>query len=126
MSKFTENVNEYITTKKIKQSYLALKTGMNANKVSRILNKTQNATEEDMEKISNALGYPIDFFLSANFKIDDPEIDYEQVAFYSGDVKSMNHDAVKDCINLLENIHSILGREQGLFYYMNGELYADR
>lgn len=126
MSKFTENVNEYITTKKIKQSYLALKTGMNANKVSRILNKTQNATEEDMEKISNALGYPIDFFLSANFKIDDPEIDYEQVAFYSGDVKSMNHDAVKDCISLLENIHSILGREQGLFYYMNGELYADR
>lgn len=126
MSNFTKNVNEFITNKKIKQSYLALKTGMNTNKISRILNQTQNATEKDMEEISNALGYPIDFFLSPNFKVEDSETDYQQVAFYSGDVKSINYEVVKNCISLLENIHSILGREQGLLYHMNEELYADK
>lgn len=126
MSKFAENVNEFITNKKIKQSYLALKTGMNANKISRILNQTQNATEKDMEEISNALGYPMKFFLSQEFKISDPEKDYEQVAFYSGDVQSVNCEVVKDCISLLENIHSILGREQEMLHHMNEELYADK
>ena len=126
MSKFVENVNEYITNNKIKQSFIALKTGMNANKISRILNQTQNATEVDMEAISIALGHSIDFFLSPNFKANETVTDYEQVSFYSGNVKNINGEAVDDCIRLLENIHSILGREEGLFHHMNEALYADK
>lgn len=126
MSTFVENVNEFIAEKKIKQSFIALKSGMNTNKVSRILNRTQNATEKDMEAISNALGNSVDFFLSPNFRINSMESDFEQVAFYSGNVKDINYEAVSDCISLLENIHSILGREQGLIYQINGELYADK
>lgn len=126
MSKFVDNVNEYITSKKIKQSFVALKTGMNVNKISRILNQTQSATEKDMEAISMALGHSIDFFLSPNFKMNDLDVDFEQVSFYSGNVKDINCAAVEDCISLLENIHSILGREEGLLYHMNEVLYADK
>lgn len=38
MSKFIVNVNEYLTVKKIKKSYISLKSGIKVNKLSRILN----------------------------------------------------------------------------------------
>jgi transcriptional regulator with XRE-family HTH domain len=112
-------------TKKIKQSYIALKSGMNTNKVSRILNQTQIPNEQDMDSISKALGKSMEFFVSSNFKIDEPEYNLEQVAFYSGNVNGANSKVVSDCIDLLENIHSILGREKTLVDMINEELYEN-
>ncbi len=125
MSIFVKNVNDYIMTKKIKQSYIALKSGMNTNKVSRILNQTQIPNEQDMDSISKALGKSMEFFVSSNFKIDEPEYNLEQVAFYSGNVNGANSKVVSDCIDLLENIHSILGREKTLVDMINEELYEN-
>ena len=125
MSKFIDNMNVFITAKKIKQSFIALKTGMNVNKISRILKGAQSATEEDMEALANALGYHLDYFLSPNFKLEHRESETEQIAFYSGNMESVKSEVVGDCISLLENIHSILGRQQTLLNQINEELYAD-
>lgn len=123
MSVFVKNVNEYITAKKIKQSYIALKSGMNANNVSMILSQIQIPNEQDMDSISKALGKSIEFFVSSNFKIDEPGYNLEQVAFNSGNVTGSDKKVVNDCIDLLVNIHSIFGREETLADMINEELY---
>lgn len=71
MSKYIENVNTYLTQMKIKQTFISLKTGIDKNKLSRILTGTQNITDLDMEKIANALGQKTEYFLSDDFFIPD-------------------------------------------------------
>ena len=56
MTKYIENLNLYLDARKIKQTYLSMKTGIDAKKMSRILNGVQDITGTDMENISAALG----------------------------------------------------------------------
>ena len=69
MSKFVENVNYYISQRKIKKKYISMKSGIEINKVYRLLNGRQQPTEADMKKIASALGKDIVFFLG-----DTPEV----------------------------------------------------
>lgn len=62
MTKYIENVNMYLSVKKIKQTYISLKTGIDTKKLSRILTGIQDVTSSDMEKISAALGKKTEFF----------------------------------------------------------------
>lgn len=50
MTKYIENLNLYLDARKIKQTYLSMKTGIDAKKMSRILNGVQDITGTDMEK----------------------------------------------------------------------------
>ena len=62
MTKFISNVNQYLSEMKIKQSYLSMITGIDKNKISRLLTGVQDESGADMEKIAHALGKNIEFF----------------------------------------------------------------
>ena len=75
MTKYIENLNLYLDARKIKQTYLSMKTGIDAKKMSRILTGVQDITGTDMEKISAALGENTEYFLRDPFPV--PQM-YEQ------------------------------------------------
>ena len=50
MTKFISNVNKYLSEMKIKQSYLSMITGIDKNKMSRLLTGSQEESGTDMEK----------------------------------------------------------------------------
>lgn len=52
MTKFISNVNKYLSEMKIKQSYLSMVTGIDKNKMSRLLTGSQEESGTDMEKIA--------------------------------------------------------------------------
>ena len=64
MTRYIDNVNAYLSQMKIKQTYISLKTGIDKNKLSRILTGIQDVSAADMEKIANALGKKIAFLLN--------------------------------------------------------------
>ena len=68
MTKYIENLNLYLDARKIKQTYLSMKTGIDAKKMSRILNGVQDITGTDMEKISAALGENTNIFYGIRFQ----------------------------------------------------------
>ena len=64
MTKFISNVNKYLSEMKIKQTYLSMITGIDKNKMSRLLTGSQEESGTDMEKIARGLGKNIEFFLA--------------------------------------------------------------
>ena len=50
MTKFIENVNAYLASKSIKQTYVSMQSGIDVKKLSRILTGVQDVTGSDMEK----------------------------------------------------------------------------
>lgn len=69
MTKFISNVNKYLSEMKIKQSYLSMVTGIDKNKMSRLLTGSQEESGTDMEKIARGLGKSIGFFLKESMSI---------------------------------------------------------
>ena len=67
MTKYIENVNDYLNYMKIKKNYISFRAGIDKNKLSRILMGMQDITSSDMEKISEALGQKTHFFLAEPF-----------------------------------------------------------
>ena len=55
MTRFINNVNKYLSEMKIKQTYLSMITGIDKNKISRILTGVQEESGTDMEQIANQL-----------------------------------------------------------------------
>jgi len=60
---FIQNFNEYIDHYGIKQAFIVKRTGIEKNKLSRILNSVQPVTYEDMQSLSGALDKDIKYFL---------------------------------------------------------------
>ncbi len=123
MSRFTENVNAYLSAKKIKNSFLSLKTGFDASKLSRILNDRQAITESEMSIISNALGHDYVYFLQEHFAVP-PENNYMgQVALcYAGNPSKQQAITVDALIQFAENIDNVLSAKAA-FYEAIGDSY---
>lgn len=66
LTKYIKNVNAYLAQMKVKQMYLSRKTGIEKNKLSRILNGLQEISATDMEKIAGALGQKTEYFYPKN------------------------------------------------------------
>lgn len=81
MSRFVTNINEYLSVKKIKQTYISSFSGIDVKKLSRILTGAQEVTGSDMEKIAAALGKKVEFFLQENFTVS-PFPDSPYYSFY--------------------------------------------
>lgn len=112
MSKYVDNVNAYMSQMKIKQNYISLKTGIDKNKLSRILNGKQGIDSTDMEKIANALGYKTEYFLSENFAV--PVIGSRvssEIAFYVGEPTKEQQDFAMKLVDFIENVDEVLGAE---------------
>lgn len=97
---------------KIKQTYLSLITGIEKNKLSRILKGLQSETGKDIECITKALGKKIDFFLSDPFVV--PNISYismTKIAFYAGEPSEKQEKTAELLMELMENIDEVLSAE---------------
>ena len=109
MTKYIDNVNAYLSQMKIKQTYISMKAGIDTKKLSRILTGTQDISSTDMEKIANALGKKIEFFLSDSFSI--PHINSlapEKIAFYAGDPTEQQEEIASKLLRLMENIDEVM------------------
>lgn len=112
MSKYIENVNTYLSQMKIKQTFISLKTGIESSKLSRILKETQDITSADMEKIANALGQKVEYFLSDEFFVPafGNSLTTEAV-FYAGEPGGAQEEFAMKLIDLIENVDEVLGAE---------------
>ncbi len=123
MTKFIENVNKYLSEMKIKQTFVSLKSGIEIKKLSRILTGVQDVSGTDMEKIADALGQEIEFFLSKNFFVPEMELPgASQFAFYAGTPNKEQEEFAMQLVELIENADEVLsakgrfmmaGREYG-------------
>ena len=121
MVKFVDNVNEYIIEMKIKKSFISMKSGIDASKLSRILSKNQEINVSEMEKIANALGQKIEFFLSESFSVPKKEFwGTGEIVFYAGEPKQEQETFAKQLLELIENADEILSAKD-YFMKVSGE-----
>ena len=122
MSRFIENVNTYLTKMKIKQSFISLKTGMDASKLSRILTGSQDITSNDMEKIAYALGQKVEFFLAEPFCVPDfGDRTATEVAFYAGEPSKEQEVFAMKLIDLMEHVDEVLGAKDRFLMAVGSE-----
>ena len=113
MTKFINNVNSYLTDMKIKQNYLSLVSGIDKNKLSRILTGVQEENGSDMEKIAHGLGKNIGFFLADHFEIPASEtLAANKIAFYAGNPSEKQEQIARDLIELMENIDIVISAKK--------------
>ncbi len=121
MTNFIKNVNEYLSEMKIKQTYLSMLTGIEKNKLSRLLNGMQEESGTDMEKIAAALGKKVEFFLADTCTV--PKISsfyYNKIAFYAGEPTEKQEKIANQLMELMENIDEVISAKDR-FSHMTGE-----
>ena len=125
MSKYIENVNTYLSQKKIKQTFVSMKTGIETSKLSRILSGTQDVTSSDMELIATLLGKRVEYFLSENFQLENTQGNLKtEIAFYVGNPGVDQEKFAMKLIDLIENIDEILGAKGRLMMSTGERLYG--
>lgn len=110
MTNFIQNLKEYIDHYGIKQAFIAKRTGIEKNKLSRILNSAQPVTYEDMLSISNTLDKDLKYFVQEKLDLSTP--DYKEstsIAFYTGTADESKKELANQVFDLLEHIDAILG-----------------
>ena len=109
MTKFISNVNKYLLEMKIKQSYLSMVTGIDKNKMSRLLTGSQEESGTDMEKIASGLGKSVEFFLADAIVV--PQIGNmatNKITFYAGEPSQKQEQIGKQLMELMENIDEVI------------------
>ena len=109
MTKFIINVNKYLSEMKIKQAYLSMITGIDKNKMSRLLTGSQEESGTDMEKIARGLGQNVEFFLADTIPI--PHFDSSSVAkiaFYAGEPSGEQEQMAAELTELMGTIDEVL------------------
>lgn len=109
MSQFIENVNKYIKHYGIKQTAISLKTGIEKNKLSRLLSKRQSIQIEDMESIANSLGKNVKYFLDVNELKEIKYDNYTSIAFSMGEPTPEKEEFANVIFDFLEHIDAIMG-----------------
>ena len=98
MTKFISNVNKYLSEMKIKQSYLSMVTGIDKNKMSRLLTGSQEESGTDMEKIARE-SMSISQVGSSSMN---------KIAFYAGEPSKKQEQIAKQLVELMENIDEVI------------------
>lgn len=109
MTKFINNVNKYLSEMRIKQAYLSMITGIDKNKMSRLLTGTQEESGSDMEKIAQGLGKRVEFFLADTVIV--PRVNtstVNKIAFYAGEPSGEQEQIANQLMELMENIDEVL------------------
>jgi len=109
MSKFVSNYNQFLTAMQIKQNYISRKSGIEENKLSRILTGKQPASETDLEVLSTAAGKTLQYFLSPDFNIKtNYPSSTTRIAFYAGEPTKKQSNIANNLLELMENVDVIL------------------
>lgn len=110
MNHFIENVNKYITHYGIKQSFISGKSGIEKNKLSRLLNQQQDIASADMGKIAFVLKKEISYFIDGTIELNPMKYaESTSIAFYMGTPTKENQETASLVFEFLENIDAILG-----------------
>ncbi len=123
MSRFTENVNAYMSAKKIKKNYISLKTGLDASKLSRILTGKQIVTETEMDLIANALGHDCVYFLQDDLKmlsVNEGNYIGNVALCYAGNPSEPQKKIAEKLVEFAENIDNVLSVKTA-FYELIGD-----
>ncbi|MCT4595455.1 MAG: helix-turn-helix domain-containing protein [Anaeromicrobium sp.] len=110
MNNFVKNVNKYIKYHGIKQSFISLKSNIEKNKLSRLLNGKQDILQEDMKKIALALDKNIIDFLNDDIVVNT--VEYEEstsIAFYMGTPTREKENFANLIFDFIEHIDAVLG-----------------
>ena len=109
MGRFIDNVNYYLQKKKIKQTFVSLRTGIAPSKLSRLLTGAQDITSTDMDHIANALGLEVEYLLSKDFVVE-PSYDIldSDAVFYVGEPSAEQALFAKKLIDMIENVDEVL------------------
>ena len=91
MTKYVENVNEYLSKMKIKQNYVSKKSGIDTKKLSRILTGKQDATGNEDIAVPDIASF-----------------DNERIAFYAGSPMGKQEKMAALLLNFMENIDEVL------------------
>lgn len=123
MTQYIENVNAYLSQMKIKQTYISLKTGIDPKKLSRILTGAQDISATDMEKIADALGQKMEFFLSRTFGVSQMN-DFvpDKIAFYAGDPTEKQNEIAEKLEKLMANIDEVMSARYRFLNLSEGKL----
>ncbi|MBR2256944.1 MAG: hypothetical protein IJ899_06275 [Blautia sp.] len=109
MTKFINNVNKYLSELKIKQTYLCMITGIDKNKMSRLLTGAQEESGSDMEIIARGLGKNVEFFLADTINIPQAGTSaVKKIAFYAGEPSEKQEQIAMQLIELMENIDEVM------------------
>ena len=109
MTQFISNVNQYLSEMKIKQTYLSMITGIDKNKMSRLLTGSQEESGTDMEKIARGLGKSVEFFLADSIIIPQMgSLAINKIAFYAGEPSHKQERVAKQLMKLMENIDEVM------------------
>ncbi len=109
MTKFISNVNKYLSEMKIKQTYLSMVTGIDKNKMSRLLTGTQDESGKDMEIIARGLGKNVEFFLANDISISRVDgFTTNKIAFYAGEPSHKQEVIADQLMELMENIDEVI------------------
>lgn len=113
MTKFINNLNKYLSGMKIKQTYLSMITGIDKNKLSRLLTGSQGESGADMEIIAEALGKNVEFFLSDSFTVPQMNgFSMEKIAFYAGEPSERQERIAGWLMELMENIDEVISAKK--------------
>ena len=113
MSRFVTNVNEYLSVKKIKHTYVSSCSGIDAKKLIRILTGVQEVTETDMDKIAAVLGHTVDFFLQENFWVEEfnPQFPFDPASYSEGIEKPLAA-YITLLVEFLQNVDVVLSADK--------------
>lgn len=123
MTKFINNVNKYLSEMKIKQTYLSMITGIDKNKISRILTGAQEESGTDMEKIARGLGKTVEFFLADTIYIPQMgTVSANKIAFYAGEPSEKQEQIANQLMELMENIDEVLSAKSRFEHIARGKV----
>lgn len=116
MTKYIRNLNTYLSEMKIKQAYLSTITGIEKNKLSRLLTGTQDISGTDMEIIAQALGKNVEYFLSGSFVFpNNNDFAPNKIAFYAGEPSEKQEEIANQLMELMENIDEVVSAKIRFF-----------
>lgn len=117
MNNYIDNINMYIAHYGIKQSFLSLKSGIQKDKLNRLLNQKQEISAPDMERIAKALGKSAEYFLKdMNLKSID-YTDSTSIAFYMGKPTKEIQEFSNKVFDFLEHVDIIVGMNKKIKKY---------
>lgn len=108
MSKFISNVKEYMRINHIKQNYIALMTGWDKSKVSRVLALENKPREDEMEALADAFGKTIEFFLSDESLRQYSLATDNGVKFFAGNLNENDTQVANKLLEMLRYYDAIV------------------
>lgn len=109
MAKFMENYKTYCKENGYKQKFVALKTDMTETKISRLFKGEQEATEQDMERLSEVFMKTPAFFMQDGFREKIFVSECSAAEFYLGEAAERMKEYTDKLIEFAKCMDSILG-----------------